>query len=792
MTYPLVWLRKNGDEAVVNALSPMVRLSQRKLFVAVGGGRYAEVTGLKTTGPIMGADDLLNAIRPSKLSVGQFVSSTPLFGAGQDLARDAARRALTIYGAQFVQDLPRDDRLFKECAFRAGARHVAVETEDAGATPTEVLSSITEALSVESELASSLLLSGVNPSVSQACRLLVRSPSAEISRAAIMYYAGEDIPAGEDRDRVVALRARTAAQYPMLAGYFAAVPQIAEAIDRSEPLFKSVADASGQSLTKPIMTRMATADDPFCRVAVALGMLDGFPINLLPVGKANWEAAILLFRSALTLSDLSGQPVREIWNPTRAAEANGDWVRLARSVVNKGADARLPHDAGLPADLSKQFRQATKSGPFAAEVDLSSAADALLDHGLKSVGLLGHPDISRGKLKSWLIQANYRDVREENVTGVMTTAFDAALQFAQRVVIPAVLMHERLPGLPITRDLLNTAAAAAFNCLTEGATLTQMAALSQEYKSKAPILTARIVSEREGSTAAEGETALTTAPLTGENRVDIEWRRRFGIELEDAEWPVMTPIIEIMPGILFVPIETRAQAWEEGSDWNPHTPKLDRMGVKENHNCMGPLKSAGIFLDQGSSQPFSIRRVVGNSYERIASGVFRLTYDKEKGVANFPTPANYEFNGYNNVAAPKIAVEALEMIQALVSEKPQIVNPAVVSAAAMKKDSKRATPNPDLTIVRLLGYDPFPIYKVKSVIRRWTDAGLINSKIADNELSDFVQQPIFAPVRQSARNIVNLLTARLPDPEPAPAVARIVDVPASSLPKTSGLSGVFF
>jgi hypothetical protein len=722
-------------------------------------------------------------------TLGQVLCESVLFANSQTVTRAAAKVLLKAVGKRLIRDIDENDYSFSDVAIRSGANFIAERLGLGRPGPDQLLEHLVGLLTARAAPDVDRFRAGLDPAFRRAADLLSKAPVHEVSDGALKFYMAYDVD--EDaRAEVADRRCRAAAPFPALSGYFASVPVIADAIDAGDKLFRAVEEATAGAITKPIMTRLGQTSDSRARVAVASGLLTNLPPDQYPRTDAQWSHALDLWDASCQLADVVRVPVSTVWNADRIVQAKGDWEGLARAVITKGVDARPPFGLGLTKEDSAEIAGILKIKPFGPEDDVygrietaRATAAAHLQVISERDGRAAGAECNWVKFSEWILRLGHRALTPETLFASLRGGYEAASLFGQRVILPTALVAERLPGLPITSGLTQAATSAAFEFLAEPLTFPNLAAFGRQFTARAPFLTAPILSARE---AAEPGPAAE-APAEKVHIDDSKWRQIFRITEDKPDWPVITPIMEVMPGIVVVPLENMVQAREEGT----LTPgKLDRNGVPEMNHCIGVIHAPDALQQAGRYQLFSIRSVVNGKYTRLASGTFRMSYAEDIDGLKIQTPGNHQFNGPSNVPPPAIAREAFELYKEFVESTPAALNPAVIKAVKGAAElQNKPVIRPDHTLPKLLGYNPFQVYKIETAWENWRDQGLISPEWLERPLGERARLPAFAPVFAAITK-----TLRLMDVDPGirpvePDQNVVKPIPAVKSPK--GMHGVF-
>jgi len=722
------------------------------------------------------------------VSAAQLITGSVLFGSAEHVAIDVVRTSLTSIGTRLITDIPKSNFAYYDVALRTGALYVARHTGFEDQPADQVIAHFASLCLAAAAPAVDRIREEFDPGFCRAADALSRCPVAKATRGVLTYYMALDADP-DGRPAVADRRLRAAAAFPSMAGFFAMTPAIADAIDTGQKLLPVVERQTDGLFTKPVMARLGQATDHRAVDAVEQGMLVGIPPDQIPRTDEQWRAALDLWDAAVTVADISNVSFREVWMPHRVIQSRGDWEGITKSIVTKGVDTRPPHGIGLTKDDANEVARSIDIKPFTQQDDIFDVIMVNRQKAWQRLQVISERDnriayaeFSDEKFCEWALRLGYREVTPASLVSSLRGVTEAASLFAQRVILPTVLVSAQITGLPMTPSTLKTATAAGFEFLTDGMTFPQLAAFSRQFAARSPFLTAPILSARERL----DDTALVEEAeperLTIDDRM---WREIFRITEDRPDWPALTPIIEFLPGIVLVPIENLKQAREEGS----LTPgKLDRNGVAELNHCLGVIHAPKAMTENGPYQLFSIREVKDGTYKRLASGAFRMNYNEATGGLEILQPGAHDFNGLSNAPPPPEAQEVFRLYREFVASTPQALNRAVVTAVKSKNNPEVRQPiRRDLTLPKLLGYNPFQSYKLEAVWETWSEHGLIAPSWLEKPLAERANLESFQTLHENLRSLLvsmgvsQVIQPRSTEVKPIPAVK-----------PGKGMTGIFF
>jgi hypothetical protein len=722
------------------------------------------------------------------VTAAHIITGSVLFANAEHVAHEAVRAALTAIGTRLVTDVPKSSFAYQDLLLRTGALYVARHVGLSGHNAIEVIEHLASLYNAAAAPVVDRIREEFDPAFCRAADALARCPVSKVTRGVLTHYMALDVEP-DGRQAVAALRLRAAAAYPALAGFFAMSPAIADAIDAGEKLFPVVERQTGGLFTKSVMNRLGQAVDHRAVDAVEHGMLVGIPPDQIPRTDGQWKAALDLWDASTIVADSAHVSVREVWKAERIVQARGDWEGMTKSIVSKGVDTRPPHGIGLTKEDAIEVAGSLDIKPFTQGDDIldiifvnKQKAWQRLQAISERDGRIAYDAFNAEKFSEWVLRLGYREVTPASLASSLRGATEAASLFGQRVVLPTVLVAGQVTGLPITSGSLEAATASGFEFLTEGMTFPQLAAFSRQFTARAPFLTAPIISSRER----QAEVMPVEDPKPERLRIDDHmWREVFRITEDRPDWPVLTPIIEFLPGIVFVPVENLKQAQEEGT---LTLGKLDRNGVPELGHCLGVIHAPKAMTANGAYQLFSIREVKDGTYRRLASGTFKMSYDETTMGVKIHEPGAHEFNGLSNAPPPPEAREVFRLFKEFVAATPQALNEAVIDAVKVQKNpGARERVRPDLTLPKLLGYNPFQSYKIETAWEIWRDQGLIGPNWLEKPLAERANLEPFQQVHEANRALlVRMGITDVIQP-------RTVEVkPLSAVKPSKGMTGIFF
>lgn len=749
------------------SLPPLVEASVR--------AGHVEITSIASKTPtapihveidagIQGGISFISSMAPNVRTVGAFVRESGLFGDPVDAAAAMFFAAAKSATALVADHLPEGDIDTGEMAVQELAARIAHLAGLGDAPPAHVNQLVISAFTAESAGDIELLRRRIAPAILAAGEALRHSPEVDITPAAIAYYAGADLSAEAHID-IVPLRIRAAESCPALAGFMASLPEVAEAIDAQESLMSALSVATGGLITKPVFTRIAHARTPGVREMVMSGAFKRFPPDQIPKDADQWEIAEMIWTSSRTLAVAIGMDPLDVWRHDRFAYARGDWRMIGEGIVRKSIDLRPPFDSGLPGEVVPVAARAMCFEALSPHENVcrrvmekvSNCLDAL------ETAEIDLTQVNHKSLTAWALRNCAPRVSRETIADAFEAVNEACSMFGLRVVLPTILTEMQLPGAPVTPHMMAGAASTAFEIMGAGNSVVALADLGGQFRTRAPLILRQLVARSEIVTPDIKEaTEKTHEQRTGVpeelKRKDAEFRQMFRYDNDAPEWPGVTPIIEVMNGVVVVPLTTIQQALEEGSSGKSGH---DRCGVYELENCIGTNHAPNALVSRGVKQTISFRSINAGGYRRLADAVIDLYYDKN-GKATFDMPAMGHFKGQKQNSPPKVAQEAMQRYMDFLANNQNVIPPGLAEdireygkpGGVTLQQQRRVV---DISLARLLGYEPCKAYKLETVWGIWIQNNLVNKKWAsiplDRRLDESVSRTVRAAIRRDLKMI---------------------------------------
>ncbi len=745
------------------------------IVTCLAGRRLKEPTAVNAPRGLSGSLEAVSAMAELAGSLGVFVKKSGVFGSA-DVAADTAIKASGRAATRLaLPDLPDEDPDLAEMALAETLARVADAADLQTASPADMRSMITATYTAESLTSIEIICSRLDPAILKAGRALIEAPEADVTHAAFEYYAGADL-SGEASKAIVERRLAAASTCPPMAGFMAALPKITAAIDAGESVVQAFGDATAGLVSRPVFARLAHAKTPVAREMVLGGAFRHFPADQVPGTAEHWEVAAFVWTACRQLAADIGVDLFDVWNHQRFAYARGNWTLIGEGIVRKSIDTRVPHDSGLSKDQAAAAQAAMGFETFGPAENVFRRAKAMVARGIAAVpeqanegdGTIAPPAINPRAMTAWVLRNCAPRVTEDTVNNAFQAVNEACSMFGLRVVLPTVFTEIQLPAAPVTPQILKAAAGTAFAVLGKDTTMAALADLGGTFRTRAPSVLQQLLSRSEKAVAAHVANEDQTRPRRQVKGIppeiaaaDQHFRKVFKFDNDAAEWRGLTPIIEVMDGIVVVPLTTVQQGLEEGSFGKY---PADRCGVPDLNVCIGLVYSPTALASRGVVQTLSIRRLTPGGYERLAAAVIRLKVDADGRVC-FNRPPGHEFSGKGNTAPPHVAKEAMSRYIKFVENNQDVIPETLASEvkdAAARKEAGRpeAPPAADLTLTRLLGYDPCRTYKLDTAWQLWIENRLVHKKWAEIPLDCRIGPSLGMGVRQAVRQDLEALGIR--------------------------------
>lgn len=719
----------------------------------------------------------------------RFITETGLFGNLDVVAKSVVRNGLAGVGAKLCPEMdaeiPRAAEIYTDEAAVTIARIAGLEN----AAPSYVVELLTRALVAEAAPAVDMVRMVFPTSLRSACDALAFVPADQITYAHVDFYAGRDADGAIDAG-TAEKRQRSARIVPFMAAQFVNRKTITEAIDNGTSLFDACNEASKGMWTKPLLTRLAKASRPEALYMVDMGAFADFPPDQLPKDERDWDFAMATWKACSNVAASLGIPVSEIWNHRRLSQVKGDWRGLADSVVKRASDDRAPHDLGLVKDVAEKAAVAMGFRPIERHESPYQVTNRMIADGYRALVAANIPvdEIETEKLRAWALNVCMDDPTPAALEVALNSLIDASHIFGQHVILPSILAEMGIPGLPITGDILSAANKTAWNVLSGQMALPQLAEFGRNFRARTALLTAPIVTSRDRGNVVKAEPKQIRQKVDKQIlSADTYYRECFGYTDEKPEWPGLTPIVEVMPGIVVVPMTTIKQGREEGT---LQRGPVDRKGVPELNVCIGINYAPSTLLDGGKSQIISIREVgADGSYKRLAAAVLypMIGAETQQLVIPMPREGGHHFNGLNNCQPSAIAHKALKTyIQLIEDRKIPVSNEIKFRMEGESITAERVVR--DFTLPKLIGYMPFESFKIAAAWERWSQHSLLGKEWTKMPLPDRVAHDLMMPARAAVEATAARLGVLLeggigkppPDEKPQVGTRKESSIPLSS------------
>lgn len=646
---------------------------------------------------------------------------------------DIGRHKLENLADEFLQVLTVSD------FWRAGAAQVLETAGLAGSISIEDVPSVLTQLLVEQvEPFCQDLKASIGDEVFAAAKCLSVSPSHEIAPHVFRYYL-----TAADTD-VLARRHRAANNYPTYAGLIANVGVISRAVDAAEPISDLLTSALMCQERKKLFRKLHGEQNPLVRDMLTRGVLDIIQPDWIPQTDADWQAIADMERtwSQILMGDSHSAP--PVWTPDLLVKSKGKFAEFLPMVVKSGADTRAPD--GLGDEANTHFRAVLNIKPLPRNGDVVSEilhrTEASFE-GLSEETLAGGGWPTEQAVASWLrrVCVQYGDRNEMHALGeTLRTMVEA---FSTRIILPTAMMAEKSIKIPVTRFLLREADIAATKILFSDKNFAAIAAMGRLFANQGASLVSALLSESEIRERREAESGNVLWRRMSMSREAMKWLEFFGIEGDAEEFPPLTYIQEFAPGLLAVPMFNRRQLLEEGDFSNRGA--LDRRGVSNLHHCIGSYHATEFITSGGLSQAFSVRRIVGNSYERVLTVGVHVAQENGNACLMMSQATGYCNRSMSALERQQVS----DFLTKLRVEK--LVNPKLIEFAMKKSKKTEKVAEVEVPLETIVGYSPFPVYKTATAFARWQASGLLPASMRTLDIREFGNVQNVLPVRQVIR-----------------------------------------
>ena len=172
-----------------------------------------------------------------------------------------------------------------------------------------------------------------------------------------------------------------------------------------------------------------------------------------------------------------------------------------------------------------------------------------------------------------------------------------------------------------------------------------------------------------------------------------------------------------------------------------------------------------------------------------------MNHDKKTGGLSIIAPTEgATFVGPSNSVPSALAREVFNMFCEFVVQKPEALNPVVIDlVASQKRPAQDKSVEPvrrDLTLPRILGYNPFEVYKVEAAWDNWKSAGLVPQAYLEMSLAERARLPQLDPLHESVRRLLSAMGVQNTLRPLAPEADNAKPIPATTHRKR--MSGAFF
>ena len=669
------------------------------------------------------------------------------FGYKDRLEAGIKTGGLAYIGSAAVAGL---DEQFKDALSHSDHWRVAAELVIEGAalegkiTTEQVPGALASALLEEAEMPFARMRAEFGEALCQAANALSVAPAHESAPHVFRYYL--EAPSPEILER----RLQAARTYPAYAGLIGNIGRIGHAVDAGEPIVDPLLVAMQSQERKKVFRKIQGEVNPIARHLFETGGLDAVPVDWIPQGPSEWEALRDLeaaWRIAVP-GDAHTKPI--LWAQELFAGSKGKFREFTQRVAKEAADRRAPDGTGEEA--AAHFKANLNIKPIDTNSNVvreiitrtNEAYSKVTDEQAAAAGW--PPEAAVG---AWLRKScvSYGDLPDMQKVG--ETIHQLVDAFATRIVLPIAMMAEKAIAMPTSASLLSEARRGAAKILFSDKNAVAIAALGRNFMGHYAELTQPLLTETEAKLLREKEARTAAWRRVSEDRQTMRWMEFFKIGGDTEDYPPLTAIQEFAPGYMAVPLFNRQQLMEEGNWGNSG---LDRCGVDEMHNCIGPYHANEYIMSGGISQVISIRRIEGNSYVRCISAAVRLHLHEGKPqlrIIEAKAPRN-------QFLSPEQSQQLDAFLFKLTAER--LINPRLLEKVKELKANDETLKENQVAIEKLIGYSPFPVFKTISALKTWQGIGILPASWRDLKVDIAGETQEMKAVRQYIREVISLRT----------------------------------